>query len=92
MKALRGKRKDSEQKSHLHLQHSYWLLPYKGIATPINTTTLRSDTMGRIYLDMAFTNGKYYLVDILEIAVVVEELKRISRYTETGAVADGDYK
>ena len=29
--------------------------------------------MGRYYLDMEFTNGNYYLVDILEIALVAEE-------------------
>ena len=29
--------------------------------------------MGRFYLDMKFTNGNYYLTDILEIAVVAEE-------------------
>ena len=29
--------------------------------------------MGRFYLDMEFTNGNYYLMDILEIAVVAEE-------------------
>ena len=29
--------------------------------------------MGRFYLDMEFTNGNYYLADILEIAVVAEE-------------------
>ena len=29
--------------------------------------------MGRFYLDMKFTNGNYYLADILEIAVVAEE-------------------
>ena len=29
--------------------------------------------MGRFYLDMEFTNGNYYLTDILEIAVVAEE-------------------
>ena len=29
--------------------------------------------MGRFYLDMEFTNGNYYLTDILEITVVAEE-------------------
>ena len=29
--------------------------------------------MGRFYLDMEFTNGNYYLVDILEIALLAEE-------------------
>ena len=29
--------------------------------------------MGRFHLDMEFTNGNYYLTDIVEIAVVVEE-------------------
>ena len=29
--------------------------------------------IGRFYWDMEFTNGNYYLTDILEIAVVVEE-------------------
>ena len=29
--------------------------------------------MGRFYLDMKFTNGNYYLTDILEIAVVAED-------------------
>ena len=55
------------------------------IATTINTTTFsqkklypsgvvaeRSDTMGRFYLDMEFTNANYYLVDILEIALLAE--------------------
>ena len=29
--------------------------------------------MERFYLDMEFTNGNYYLVDILEIALLAEE-------------------
>ena len=29
--------------------------------------------MGRFNLDMEFTNGNYYLVDILEIALLAEE-------------------
>ena len=29
--------------------------------------------MGRFYLDMEFTDGNYYLVDILEIALLAEE-------------------
>ena len=29
--------------------------------------------MGMYYLDLEFTNGNYYLVDILEIALVAEE-------------------
>ena len=29
--------------------------------------------MGKLYLDMEFTNGNYYLADILEIALVSEE-------------------
>ena len=29
--------------------------------------------MGKFYLDLEFTNGNYYLVDILEIALVAEE-------------------
>ena len=29
--------------------------------------------MGRFYLDMEFTNGNYYMTDILEIAAVAEE-------------------
>ena len=29
--------------------------------------------MGKFYLDLEFTNGNYYLVDILEIALVVGE-------------------
>ena len=29
--------------------------------------------MGRFYLDMEFTNGNYYLADIIEIALVAEE-------------------
>ena len=53
--------------------------------------------MGRFYLDMEFTNGNYYLVDILEIALVAEEWKHIPQLckdtllgAKTGAVADGD--
>ena len=34
------------------------------MAATINTTT---------YLDMKFTNGNYYLVDILEIALMADE-------------------
>ena len=34
--------------------------------------------MGRFNLDMEFTNGNYYLTDILEIAVVAEESGNIS--------------
>ena len=54
--------------------------------------------MGRFSLDMEFTNGNYYLTDILEIAVVAEEsdilqiCKDTLLGTKTGAVADGDYK
>ena len=33
--------------------------------------------MGRFYLDMEFTNGNYYLVDILEIALLAEESENI---------------
>ena len=29
--------------------------------------------MGKFYLDMEFTNGNYYLSDILEIALIAEE-------------------
>ena len=29
--------------------------------------------MGRFYLDMEFTNGNYYLVDILEKVLLAEE-------------------
>ena len=29
--------------------------------------------IGRFYLDMEFTNGNYYLVDIQEIALLAEE-------------------
>ena len=29
--------------------------------------------MGKFYLDLEFTNGNYYLADILEIALVAEE-------------------
>ena len=29
--------------------------------------------MGRFYLDMEFTNGNYYLADILEITLLAEE-------------------
>ena len=29
--------------------------------------------LGRFYLDLEFTNGNYYLSDILEIALVAEE-------------------
>ena len=29
--------------------------------------------MGKLYLDMEFTNGNYYLADILEIALVAGE-------------------
>ena len=29
--------------------------------------------MGRFYLEMEFTNGNYYLVDILKIALLAEE-------------------
>ena len=55
------------------------------IATTINTTKLcqknhsqalvleKEVTMGKFYLDMEFTNGNYYLVDILEIALLSEE-------------------
>ena len=55
--------------------------------------------MGRFYLDMEFTNGNYYLTDILVIALVAEESGKIYHNyidtllgTKTGAVADGDYK
>ena len=33
--------------------------------------------MVRFYLDMEFINGNYYLTDILEIAVVAEEMGNI---------------
>ena len=79
MKALRGKRKDSEQKSHdctSSIPIGYY--SYMGMATTINTGTLKktcscrrkSHTMERFYLDMEFPNGNYYLVDILEIALL----------------------
>ena len=29
--------------------------------------------MGRFYLDREFTNGNYYLADIIEIALIAEE-------------------
>ena len=29
--------------------------------------------MGKFYLDMEFTNGNYYLADILEIALIAED-------------------
>ena len=29
--------------------------------------------MGRFYLDMEFTNGNYYLADIIEIALATED-------------------
>ena len=29
--------------------------------------------MGKFYLDMEFTNGNYYLADILEIALLADE-------------------
>ena len=35
--------------------------------------------MGRFYLDIEFTNGNYYLVDILEIALLAEERGNIYR-------------
>ena len=31
--------------------------------------------MGRFYLDMEFTNGNYYLADIIEIALVAEDIR-----------------
>ena len=52
------------------------------IATTINTTTLKETAvtegshthmMGKFYLDIEFTNGNYYLADILEIALLAEE-------------------
>ena len=82
MKALRGKRKDSEQKSHaaplsfrlatsiLGDNHNY---KYHNTQTENCSCRKTSDTMGRFYLDMKFTNGNYYLVDIMEIAVVAED-------------------
>ena len=33
--------------------------------------------MGRFYLEMEFTNGNYYLVDILEIALLAEESRNV---------------
>ena len=33
--------------------------------------------MGRFYLDMEFTNGNYYLVDILETALLAEESGKV---------------
>ena len=33
--------------------------------------------MGRFYLDMEFSNGNYYLVDILEIALLAEESRNV---------------
>ena len=33
----------------------------------------RGVTMGRFYLDMEFINGNYYLVDMLEMTLLVEE-------------------
>ena len=55
--------------------------------------------MGRFYLDMEFTNGNYYLVDIPEIAPFPEECGKIFQLykdklfgAKTGVVADGDYK
>ena len=39
--------------------------------------------MGRFYSDMEFTNGNYYLTDILEISMMVEESGNISyRYVK----------
>ena len=33
--------------------------------------------MGKFYLDLEFTNGNYYLADILEIALVAEESENV---------------
>ena len=48
---------------------------------------------------MEFSNGNYYLTDILEIAVGAEEWKHTPQIckgtllgTKAGEVADGDYK
>ena len=55
--------------------------------------------MGRFYLDMEFTNGNYFLMDMLEIPLVEEECGTIAQIwkdtpldTKAGASADGDYK
>ena len=82
MKALREKRKDSEQKSHtapplfllttaiLGHSHNY---KYRGMQAENCSCRRKSDAVGSFYLDMEFTNGNYYLTVILEIAVVAEE-------------------
>ena len=91
MKALRGKRKDSGQKSHTAppvfllatstLGHSHKIPRHS--KTPQSQKEVKHD--GRFYLDMEFTNGTYYLVDIRVLPTIMSGLV-------TGLLSGGIHK